>query len=59
MIAAVSAADAKVGWGHAPQWFLCGSVDPLISDYQALLTGIRSLGPDALYCGCSALADAA
>jgi branched-chain amino acid transport system substrate-binding protein len=31
-------------------------VDPLISDYQPLLTRIRNLGPDALYCGSSALA---
>ena len=31
-------------------------VDPLISDYQPLLTKIKNLGPDALYCGSSALA---
>jgi branched-chain amino acid transport system substrate-binding protein len=31
-------------------------VDPLMSDYQPLLTRIKSLGPDALYCGASALA---
>ena len=31
-------------------------VDPLISDYKPLLTKIKNLGPDALYCGSSALA---
>jgi len=31
-------------------------VDPLISDYRPLLTKIKSLGPQALYCGSSALA---
>jgi branched-chain amino acid transport system substrate-binding protein len=31
-------------------------VDPLISDYRPVLTKIKSLGPDALYCGSSALA---
>jgi branched-chain amino acid transport system substrate-binding protein len=31
-------------------------VDPLISDYRPLLTKIRNLGPQALYCGSSALA---
>jgi branched-chain amino acid transport system substrate-binding protein len=31
-------------------------VDPLISDYHPLLTKIKNLGPDALYCGSSALA---
>jgi branched-chain amino acid transport system substrate-binding protein len=31
-------------------------VDPLISDYRPLLTKIRNLGAQALYCGSSALA---
>jgi branched-chain amino acid transport system substrate-binding protein len=31
-------------------------VDPTISDYRPLLTKIKNLGPDALYCGSSALA---
>ena len=31
-------------------------VDPLISDYRPLLTKIKNLGPQALYCGSSALA---
>lgn len=31
-------------------------VDPLQSDYRPLLTKIKSLNPDALYCGSSALA---
>lgn len=31
-------------------------VDPLQSDYRSLLTKIKSLNPDALYCGSSALA---
>jgi branched-chain amino acid transport system substrate-binding protein len=31
-------------------------VDPLISDYRPVLTKIKNLGPDALYCGSSALA---
>ena len=31
-------------------------VDPTLSDYTALLTKIRALGPQALYCGSSALA---
>jgi branched-chain amino acid transport system substrate-binding protein len=31
-------------------------VDPLQSDYTALLTKIRALNPDAMYCGSSALA---
>ncbi len=31
-------------------------VDPLLSDYKPILTKIKSLGPDALYCGSSALA---
>jgi branched-chain amino acid transport system substrate-binding protein len=31
-------------------------VDPLASDYSALLTKIRNLNPQALYCGASALA---
>lgn len=31
-------------------------VDPLVSDYKPLLNKIRQLGPDALYCGSSALA---
>jgi branched-chain amino acid transport system substrate-binding protein len=29
-------------------------VDPLISDYRPLLTKIKNLGPQALYCGSSA-----
>jgi branched-chain amino acid transport system substrate-binding protein len=31
-------------------------VDPLISDYRPLLTKVKNLGPQALYCGSSALA---
>ena len=31
-------------------------VDPLLSDYRPLLTRIKNLGPDAMYCGSSALA---
>ena len=31
-------------------------VDPLTTDYQPLLTKIKNLGPQALYCGSSALA---
>jgi branched-chain amino acid transport system substrate-binding protein len=31
-------------------------VDPLVTDYRPLLTKIMSLGPQALYCGSSALA---
>jgi branched-chain amino acid transport system substrate-binding protein len=31
-------------------------VDPTISDYRPLLTKIKQLGPDAMYCGSSALA---
>jgi len=31
-------------------------VDPLISDYRPLLTKIKQLGPQAMYCGSSALA---
>lgn len=33
-------------------------VDPLISDYRPLLTKIKNLNPQALYCGSSALAGA-
>jgi branched-chain amino acid transport system substrate-binding protein len=31
-------------------------VDPLLNDYRPLLTKIKNLGPQALYCGSSALA---
>jgi branched-chain amino acid transport system substrate-binding protein len=31
-------------------------VDPLLSDYRPLLTKIKNLGPQAMYCGSSALA---
>src|SRR6516164_9048823 len=31
-------------------------VDPLLSDYRPLLTKIKQLGPQAMYCGSSALA---
>ena len=31
-------------------------VDPLLSDYRPLLTKVKNLGPQALYCGSSALA---
>jgi branched-chain amino acid transport system substrate-binding protein len=31
-------------------------VDPLITDYQPLLTRVKTLNPEALYCGSSALA---
>jgi branched-chain amino acid transport system substrate-binding protein len=31
-------------------------VDPLMTDYQPVLTKIKNLGPQALYCGSSALA---
>jgi branched-chain amino acid transport system substrate-binding protein len=31
-------------------------VDPLMTDYQPMLTKIKNLGPQALYCGSSALA---
>jgi len=34
----------------------CDRVDPLQADYTLLLTKIRSLNPQALYCGSSALA---
>ncbi len=33
-------------------------VDPLISDYRPLLTKVKNLNPQALYCGSSALAGA-